>query len=344
MKTSIGIKSALSYPLYRYNIIEKLFKNKNKNCYFILMFHRIIHKKEPDVLLQGGMYVDLNTFKKQILYLNNKYTIISLDKILNIIDLKLKGEVNKPYCIFTFDDGWKDFYENAYPILLSFKIHATVFLPTDYIGTNKQFWTDKLAHILCKMEKEDSAFINSRYKNIIKDIGDLRGSVEARLESAVKILKSLPMENIEQILDEIAERLKLKSEADVNSFLSWEEVREMYNSGIVSFGSHTKSHKILTTASEKVIQDELLQSRKKLIEEGVVSPSFIPFTYPNGNYTDKIAKMVKEAGYALALTTESGWNHMTDNKNELFQLKRIGIHQDISSTDAMLACRIYGIY
>jgi len=308
------------------------------------MFHRIIHKKEPNILLQGGMYVDMNTFKKQVLYLRNRFTIISLDKVLNIFDMTSKNAVNKPYCIFTFDDGWKDFYENAYPILLSYNIHATVFLPTDYIGTNKQFWTDKLAYILCKTERDESAFIGLRYKNIIKDIGNLRGSVEAKLESAVKMLKSLPMENIEQILDEIAKKLKLKSETDTNSFLSWEEVKEMYNSGIVSFGSHTKSHRILTTISEKVIQDELVQSREKLIEEGVVSPSFIPFTYPNGNYTDKIAEMVKEAGYDLALTTESGWNHMTDNKNELFQLKRIGIHQDMSSTNAMLACRIYGIY
>jgi peptidoglycan/xylan/chitin deacetylase (PgdA/CDA1 family) len=128
------------------------------------------------------------------------------------------------------------------------------------------------------------------------------------------------------------------------SFLSWDEIHEMHKSGVIYFGSHTKSHHILTTIPDERIQDELAQSKDKLLFENVVTPEFIPFAYPNGNYNDRIAKMVEEAGYNLAVTTEKGWNSVSNNNGGLYKLKRIGIHQDMTSTNAMLACRIYGIY
>ena len=58
----------------------------------------------------------------------------------------------------------------------------------------------------------------------------------------------------------------------------------MQISWLVSSGSHTVAHKILTTLTDDEIRNELIESRKKLIAEQVVDPSFIPFCYPNGNY------------------------------------------------------------
>jgi peptidoglycan/xylan/chitin deacetylase (PgdA/CDA1 family) len=162
------------------------------------------------------------------------------------------------------------------------------------------------------------------------------------LEEAIKTLKSLPNEEIENILDEMKEKWEVDAGMQEASFLSWEETREMHKSGIIFFGSHAKSHRILTTISEDSVRDELIQSKNKLIEEGVVAPSFIPFVYPNGNYNDRIANLVEEAGYHLALTTESGWNRVMNQRTGSYRLKRVGIHQDMTSTNAMMACRIYG--
>ena len=340
------VKKVLAYPMYCFNKIENVFNKNIKSDILILMYHRIINKSESETYLQDGMYVDPNTFRRHIQYLKSNFTVVSLDSIPSIMSLEFKPLNNKPFCVLTFDDGWNDFYENAYPILKSFNICATVFLPTDFIGTNKMFWTDRIANILYIIEqgRGNCGIIHNSSNYIIDKIVNMKGTMDEKIENAVEILKLLRIDEIDRILKELADKWEVDSEIKLKSFLSWGEIREMHQSEIIYFGSHTKSHKILTTIPENEIRDELIQSKNKLIDENVVKSSFIPFAYPNGNYTDKIADMVEEAGYSIALTTKKGWNRVTDKKTSCYQLKRVGIHQDMTSTDAMFACRIYGIY
>jgi len=84
-------------------------------------------------------------------------------------------------------------------------------------------------------------------------------------------------------------------------------------------------------------------SKDRLIAEGVIDPSFMPFAYSNGNYDNRILEMVKETGYSLAVTTRRGWIHDPSRKNS-YKLNRVGIHQDIASTEEMFFCRILEIF
>ena len=77
----------------------------------------------------------------------------------------------------------------------------------------------------------------------------------------------------------------------------------MGGSGLVSFGSHTHNHRILVHLNEEEVREELVLSKKILLREGAVDPSFIPFCYPNGNLNERIAGMVREAGYHAAVST-----------------------------------------
>jgi peptidoglycan/xylan/chitin deacetylase (PgdA/CDA1 family) len=65
------------------------------------------------------------------------------------------------------------------------------------------------------------------------------------------------------------------------------------------------------------------------------------FCYPSGVYDENIEKMVKDAGYDIAVSTQKGWNSLKDHR---FTLRRIGIHQDMTSTPAMFACKIAGTF
>jgi peptidoglycan/xylan/chitin deacetylase (PgdA/CDA1 family) len=299
--------------------------------------------REGSINIQAGMYVKPEIFETHLRFLKKHFNIISLSD-LSCNSKRNSGRSNgSPLCILTFDDGWHDFYEHAHPILKTYQIPATVFLQTDFIGSPKMFWTDRLLYFLSQKKTKGNLAIGklSSTNPVMNQLEKVKGSQEYQLEKAIQMLKAYRDEEIEDILSELSRRWNMNPNHPNRVFLSWEEVKEMGQSGIITFGSHTASHRILTTLTDDEIQDELMRSRERLIAEKVVDKSFIPFSYPNGNYNEKISGMVKEIGYNLAVTTENGWNHLGSNP---FTLRRIAIHQDMTSTEAMFGCRITNIF
>ena len=231
--------------------------------------------------------------------------------------------------------GRYDFYHYAYPILKKYNTPATVFLPTDFIGGKDWFWTDQLA---CLFYNGYSGKNNKMMNHpVIRQIDALTGSMDSRFEKAIAILKEYPLPEIKEVLEVMTSDRALEKKMQRRAFLTWDEIKTMKDSGLISFGSHTKGHQILTTLGETEIQAELLKSKEKLIAEKVVDPSFIPFCYPNGNCSCQIFQLVKDAGYDMAVTTRKGWN---SSQADPFSLQRIAIHQDMTSTKAMFGCKI----
>jgi peptidoglycan/xylan/chitin deacetylase (PgdA/CDA1 family) len=310
------------------------------------MYHRVIRKNDSKIFLQDGMYVDPDTFRRHIEFLKKNFNVIPLQDVLGLNDSKIGGPARKSICVLTFDDGWRDFYKNVFPMLKLYDVSATVFLPTGIVGTKRCFWTDRLAYILNKIYDPGRKWkpLGDSNDYFLKKIENLGRTFEKETEKTIEELKMLSMDEINNILERLMKRWNLDPFEPGQCFLTWEEIREMHHSGVVYFGSHTRNHIILDTIPDEEILKELMESKNNLIEEGVVSTSFVPFSYPNGNHSSKIAELVEKVGYNLALTTEKGWNNIRFEKKDLFLLKRIGIHQDVTSTDKLLAYRIYGSY
>ena len=307
----------------------------------MLMYHRIMPNKNVEYGLQAGMYVEPETFEMHIHYLKKHFRVIPMKGFMEFNNNSFKIPAGIPLCILTFDDGWSDFYTNAYPILKANGVHATVFLPTEYIGTEKRFWTDSVTR-LCYGRERGEGYLQKKPKSsnpVIDLLENGSGSMEIRLDKAIEKMKALPQEEINRVLADLSERWEIDPTSHGREFLTWDEVREMHRSGLVSFGSHTGSHKILTALRDDEIDFELRQSKNRLLAEGVVDPSCLPFAYPNGNHNDRIVALVKKHGYSLAVTTKKGWVRYSD-KAKMFELDRIGIHQDMASTGAMFGCRI----
>jgi len=167
------------------------------------------------------------------------------------------------------------------------------------------------------------------------------GHFEQRLEKSIELLKGYKLNVVESILGDLGYKCKMNPADRDRLFLSWDELQEMAESGLISFGSHTDNHHILTTLAESEIVKELQESRDKLLAQGIVKADFIPFCCPNGNYTERIADMVKKAGYSVAVTTRRLWNR---RECDPYTLKRIGIHQDMASTESLFACRVANIF
>ena len=118
-----------------YPLVKKTFFT-HKPSIPILMYHSISEKKEDTV----HPYYCINTtpeiFYTHMIFLReNSYSVINLNEALQI--LRKPTYPSKRYAVITFDDGYRDFYNEAFPILKDYGYTATVFLPTGYISDNR---------------------------------------------------------------------------------------------------------------------------------------------------------------------------------------------------------------
>ena len=299
----------------------------------ILMYHRVLQNTDVTKDFQQGLFVTQKIFDEQLLFLSQNYNVISLEQAYNVF--KTDNKFSRRTVVITFDDGWGDNYTNAYPILKKYKLPATIFLTTDFIDTNQMYWFYQLAYIL-----NDSLLSESDLKTVITDLIEDEKIPEEyhayMLENIsnfinidfyfISFLKNLKMNHIKLILSKIM----LICQIDVDKMymrslnLTWKQVKEMSQNNI-SFGSHGKSHQIMTTLSQDEIIAELSES-KNMIEDKI-EKNITFYAYPNGNHNTLVKDEVKSAGYTCALTTSK---NMQEEKIDIFSLHRIGIHQGMT--------------
>ena len=325
-KITIYLRSALADLALSCGWVESRIQKFRNSC-LILGYHRILPHAEAIGRVEPGMYVDPAAFEIHLKFLRKYFVILPLTAFDPAVSCRA--------CFLTFDDGWHDFYLHAFPILAAYNIPATVFLPTDYIGTNRWFWTDRLAWLWRRRSRSENFGKTKNY--LINALERLRGLQTAQIGAAIEMLKQYPEIEIESLLEELAVRWQVHFHANSRVYMSWEEVREMGKSSLIAYGSHGASHRILTTLSQDNVEEELSRSKRRLISEGVAEYGSIPFCYPNGGYNSRIAMLVKTAGYSLAVTTRMGW---AKSGVDVCELPRVSVHQDISSTEALFGLRI----
>lgn len=111
-------------------------------------------------------------------------------------------------------------------------------------------------------------------------------------------------------------------------FLSWEQIREMRRAGM-GFGSHTKSHEILSHLSLERQRCEIVES--KAILERELGGAVDAIAYPVGgfrSFTPATQSMVQEAGYRMAFIFEPGINR--DPAAQRYELRRMSVDQNVS--------------
>jgi len=310
----------------------------------ILAYHRVL---TPDDLSRGyiepGMYVLHDVFDMQVRWLLERFEILSFSQLLARWNANDWDE-RKSYCVLTFDDGWLDNYRHAFPILKKYEVPATIFLPTNYIGSNEWFWTEKITFFLTCL---DQPRVTSTQRNRVRDViaklpglmhPEIVGQEGIRGTTMEKIIgqcKLLPPSGIESLLNRLSEILEVTIPHE-RVTMNWSEVTEMAKNGI-SFGSHSCSHHLLTQLSEESIREELQESDRVL---RTLPVGYIPvFCYPNGDNNHAIQELVKQSQYVAAVGTRSGAEGR--HPKNIYELNRIGMHNDMTETVPLLTLRLF---
>jgi peptidoglycan/xylan/chitin deacetylase (PgdA/CDA1 family) len=221
--------------------------------------------------------------------------------------------------VVTFDDGWRDNYTNAWPILKEYDIPATIFLPTDFIGTGELFWFLKVGILFGKYR-----FTPEQVGQALSGTSAQGGVKEIDAHDFIEHVKQYEPVVVDRIIGElhVISGLGPLSELVPSPMLSWDEVREM-NSDLIDFASHGQHHRILTLLSDNEVLAELAGS-KAILEKELGEPTTL-FSYPNGNYDKTTLALVKQAGYDAATITRP--TQPVDPEFRMFALPRFGVHE-----------------
>lgn len=255
-------------------------KNKQNQ---ILMYHGVVSKT------YGFNYrhIKVSDFEKHISFLKRYCNVITLE------DFFLKKFVDdKPNIAITFDDGYRNNFVYAKPILEKYQVPATFFV-TGINKTNEDIlWADFL-NIVSFLKKdsfvfEDELFSkkgNAFYNDEGKKIDDIIKKQKSSYEYKMQLYDILNDYNYFKKSEDFEEYWKLMSD---------EEIRICAKSNFISIGSHGFYHNNLGSISFENASDELLMSKNYL--EQIIDKKINSIAYPDGSYTRDLVRFSDSIG------------------------------------------------
>jgi len=301
---------------------DRLMRFLSRHKVTVLAYHGFTDlATHPGIENGQGKHLHVGAFRSHLEYVRRHYRVLSLETL--VAAYQRDAPLPARALVITIDDGYRSNYTLAHPVLREYGLPATIFLTTGFLDGADLQWSDRLEYALNRTTASRLELAVGG-ETLAWDLGDARARLacDRRLRTH---LKRVPQETRETIVDDLEHRLgqRLRDAADVPPIyrpLAWAEVRRMQQDGLISFGSHTVTHLILTRCGADRAREELVQSRRR-IEAETGAPCRL-FCYPNGQVGcfDAATKlMLQEAGYACGITTVSGTN---DRASDVFELKR----------------------
>jgi sugar transferase (PEP-CTERM/EpsH1 system associated) len=213
----------------------------------------------------------------------------------------------------TFDDGYLDVYQYAYPLLKAYGIPATLFLTTGVIGDEcKYLWWDEVDYFWrtngLTMPELDESF-SAELRTAVQRMARLPNTTTPRIEALIRAtLLGISVDERKRFIE------KLRSVIPVGAsrpqlMLSWEHVCEM--SGLIEISNHTVSHRLLDELDAQEIQQEISAAKEQI--ERATGHECRGLAYPGGVYTPRVVGIARECGVEYAVTTRfSNNSHSAD--------------------------------
>jgi peptidoglycan/xylan/chitin deacetylase (PgdA/CDA1 family) len=291
----------------------------------VLLFHRVCPKeKGKRMSVNAGMEVTPGYLEDTVkFFIKNKYKIISLDKLHDI--LKSKSRCQK-FVVFTLDDGYTDNLVYAYPIFKKYNIPFTIYVTAGFADRKAVLWWYSLEDMVLNNSQVAFRTQNRRFEFVCGTDAEKAGSF-AGISGIIRDSNERSfLENIEQIFGPYGIDMYKKTR---ELTLGWEEVRQLSADPLVAIGAHTLNHYCLANLSEPAAKREMLESKKML--ESHIDGKVRHFSYPFGSKNEAGARdgrIAKECGFETAATTRAA-SIFFAHRDYLESLPRITMGEEV---------------
>jgi peptidoglycan/xylan/chitin deacetylase (PgdA/CDA1 family) len=210
----------------------------------------------------------------------------------------------RPAVLVTFDDGYRDYHDHAWPVLRELGIPALVFLSTDFMDRGGLLWSEALRWALAHTRRERAGLPGGGAMPL-RAAEDRRAWLAAWAARLRRVTETDKQATVAALLDELAQGGP--PPPPPRQMLSWDEVRA--TRGLTTFGGHTHTHPILSRVGPGRLDQELGTCRERIEAETGERPRF--FAYPNGqreDFTPEVKQAVRRHGFEVAFSAIEGVN------------------------------------
>lgn len=263
--------------------------NKEKPVLIVLNYHNFSKYNNYSInrgdILKTGYSAN---FSKQMGFLKKHFNFVYPEDFFEANNNNNKG-IN---VLVTFDDGYKDNYDIAFPILKKYNVKSIFFVVTNSIDTENWLEHDQLRYLVQTGQKS-----------------------EVEIEDILK-----KMNQGHSISDWITKNKNILNVPEHRLMMNWNEIRELDQNGL-KIGPHTNNHKILSFLDIDNQENEIHSSISTIKKELNTSPKY--FAYPNGLYNNDTLSILEKSDIQYSFTTKPGFNTIVNNA---YLFKRIGIN------------------
>lgn len=333
-----GLRAAAKTSLRQVvsTIAPRLWKLSRRPRLLIVMYHRVLPRGHAARHFeQPGMIVSPETLAMNIRVLREHFTLMHVDEWVN--RARSGAELPPLACALTFDDGWRDNFSYAFPVLRAEQAPATIYLVSGFVGSNYGFWPTTLARLLCSSwlagDRRVPEELARRFPVAAVPVAVPADSVRIAANALVEVLKATQDDvTMRQFVSDLQSGADAAAEPEL---LSWDQINEMKASGLVRFGSHTCAHtRLCANVDPDLARSEIEQSAAEI--ERQLKVPVTAFCYPNGDHAPHTVELVRRR-YSSAVTTRFGWN---DTSTDPVLLRRVGVHDDVGDTPCKLLARL----
>jgi peptidoglycan/xylan/chitin deacetylase (PgdA/CDA1 family) len=244
-------------------------------------------------------------FEQELRFLKKEFDVIPPDELERAVSIG-RGR----YVLLTFDDGYRDNFDEAFPILKRHGLPATFFVTTGFLDHQQIPWWDEIAWMVNASTRSES-----RLNGLLDSALSFAPRERRRTTQAlIECYRRLPRESTRQFMDSLADATGSgRHQGDHAAvWMTWDNVRELRASGM-HIGGHTVTHPLLAQLSVDEQEQEILGCKMRI--EAELGEPMRYFAYPYGerdSFDDNTRRSLADHGVELAFSYYHGYQRFRD--------------------------------
>jgi peptidoglycan/xylan/chitin deacetylase (PgdA/CDA1 family) len=292
-----------------------LASNRKKGKIPVLVFHRIIPHYDP---IWPGIHPRI--FEEMIVLLKKKYQLLPLS------DLYDKGKDLRNACFITFDDGYKDYLEYAYPLLKKHAVPSALFvLPSD-LSNQGHIWTATINYFVRHYSYEEVKLFLDKHDCVL-DIHPRMNKFALNLH-ITRYLCQFTQKERKVVLEDLQRKLEADSRILDKELLTMEELRKL-DPAFVSIASHSLTHPSFKLETDKEFIEHELKESKNILETSL-KVKVEAFAFPFAKFNSSSINEAKKH-YRLCFTGINDFvylDKLRKDEDSIYNLSRFNVHHD----------------